>query len=116
MRPRFFTAPVAAVAALVLLGATVGGLVLANQPSSPPAAPADGGTQRDDGATQPAPVPTATPEPTADRWTGADRRSLAGRDPACTNRRSGAGRNPEGWYGGASHRPVRAPATSTEVA
>ena len=65
MRPRFFTAPIAALAALVLLGATVGGLVLANQPSSPPAAPADAGTQGDGGGTQPAPVPTATPEPTA---------------------------------------------------
>ena len=65
MRPRFSTAPIAALAALVLLGATVGGLVLANQPSSPPAAPADAGTQGDGGGTQPAPVPTATPEPTA---------------------------------------------------
>ena len=65
MRPRFFTAPFAALAALVLLGATVGGLVLANQPSSPPAAPADAGTQGDGGGTQPTPVPTATPEPTA---------------------------------------------------
>jgi hypothetical protein len=65
MRPRFFTAPIAALAALVLLGATVGGLVLANQPSSPPVAPADAGTQRDGGGTQPTPVPTATPEPTA---------------------------------------------------
>ena len=65
MRPRFFTAPIAALAALVLLGATVGGLVLANQPSSPPAAPADSGTQGDGGGTQPTPVPTATPEPTA---------------------------------------------------
>ena len=55
MRPRFFTAPVAAVAALVLLGATVGGLVLANQASSPPAAP--------DPAPTAAPAPTATPEP-----------------------------------------------------
>ena len=35
MRPRFFTAPIAALAALVLLGATVGGLVLANQPIPP---------------------------------------------------------------------------------
>ena len=51
MRPRFFTAPIAVLAALVLLGATVGGLVLANRPASPPA-----------------PSPTATPEsaPTAE--------------------------------------------------
>ena len=56
MRPRFLTAPIAALAAVVLLGATVGGLVLANQPSSAPAAPADA-------ETQPAPTPTATPEP-----------------------------------------------------
>ena len=55
MRPRFFTAPIAAVAALVLLGATVGGLVLANQASSPPPAP--------DPAPTAAPAPTATPEP-----------------------------------------------------
>ena len=54
MRPRFFTAPIAAVAALVLLGATVGGLVLANQASSPPAP---------DPAATAAPAPTATPEP-----------------------------------------------------
>ena len=54
MRPRFFTAPVVAVAALVLLGATVGGLVLANQPA-PQATPEPTATQG----------PTATPEPTA---------------------------------------------------
>ena len=63
MIPRFFTAPVVAVAALVLLGATVGGLVLANQPSSPPPAPADAGTQGNGGGDQPTPVPTATPVP-----------------------------------------------------
>ena len=42
-------------AALVLLGATVGGLVLANQASSPPPAPEPAPTA--------APAPTATPEP-----------------------------------------------------
>ena len=57
MRPRFFTAPVAALAALVLLGATVGGLVLANQPApqatpAPTVVPAQAGTQ---------PAPTVVP-------------------------------------------------------
>ena len=55
MRPRFFTAPIVAVAALVLLGATVGGLVLANQPS-PQATPEPTAT--------PVPAPTAEPAPT----------------------------------------------------
>ena len=50
MRYRFFTAPIAVAAAVVLLGATVGGLVLANQASSPP--------------TEPAPTATPEPEPT----------------------------------------------------
>ena len=52
MRPRFLTAPIAALAAVVLLGAMVGGLVLADQAASPDPAPTA------------APAPTATPEPT----------------------------------------------------
>ena len=51
MRPRFLTAPIAALAAVVLLGAMVGGLVLADQAASPDPAPTA------------APAATATPEP-----------------------------------------------------
>ena len=60
MRPRFLTAPIAAVAALVLLVAMVGGLVLADQAASPDPAPAATATP------EPAPtVAVAQPEPTA---------------------------------------------------
>ncbi len=68
MRPRFFTAPVVAVAALVLLGATVGGLVLANQPAPPQATPEPTATQGPTATLEPTatpvPAPTAEPAPT----------------------------------------------------
>ena len=81
MRPRFFTAPVAALVALVLLGATVGGLVLANQPAP----------HRRSGAGR---NPARNRRSGAGRNPARNRRSGAGRDPARPNRRSGAGRNP----------------------
>ena len=74
MRPRFLTAPIAAVAALVLLVATVGGLVLADQAASPDPAPtvvpAEAGTQRGGEETQAAPTATPEPAPTVDAGTG----------------------------------------------
>ena len=64
MRPRFLTAPIAALAALVLLVATVGGLVLADQASSPPASAGAGSAQP-----EPAVVPEK-PAPDPDQGAG----------------------------------------------
>ena len=108
MRPRFFTAPVVAVAALVLLGATVGGLVLANQPApqaTPEPTATQGPTATPEPTATPVPAPTAEPAPTVVP-------AQAGTQPAPTvvpaqagptHRR--AGRNPGGGHGGVPRPP-----------